>query len=226
MKYVISLGGSIISPAPGQIDVSFIKRFVALVAREVKKGHRFFVVAGGGATARQYIAAARRLGKVSNFDLDWMGISATKLNAQLLTSAFGELARKGIINDPLETKQKLSRVNVVSGWKPGWSTDFVSVKIAQTYSVKTVINLSNIDYVYTSDPRKNPRARKIKQMTWREFRRKFGARWEPGANVPFDPVGAKLAESCEINVFVMNGRNLKNFAAALEGKKFQGTVLG
>lgn len=224
MKYVISLGGSII--VPDKINTNFIRRFVDLISRRAKKGHTFFIVTGGGATARKYISAARGLQlKVSNFDLDWMGISATKLNAQLLSVAFGGLARKGIINDPSESHKKLARVNVVSGWKPGWSTDYVATRIAATYGIKLVINLSNIDYIYSADPRKHKNAKKIRSLTWEEFRKKFGSKWDPGANLPFDPVGAKLAQRQGISVVVLNGRDIGNLKKFLAGKFFRGTVI-
>lgn len=221
MKYVISLGGSII--VPDEVDTHFVRGFVKLISEQVRRGHQFFVVTGGGATARKYISAAKKLGKISAFDLDWMGISATKLNAQLLNSAFGKLARRGIINDPSEASRGLKKVNIVSGWKPGWSTDFVATKIAQTYGAKTVINLSNIDYVYTADPRKNPRAKKLQKLTWAEFRKLFGSRWDPGANLPFDPVGARLAEKQGIAVIVMDGRNIENLKRLFDRQSFRGT---
>lgn len=224
-KIVISLGGSIICPKPGQIDVKLVKKFVKLISGLTKRGFQFFIVTGGGATARQYIAAARKLGWVSNFDLDWMGISATKLNAQLLTSAFGRLARKGIINDPSEASGKLSQVNVVSGWKPGWSTDYVAVQIARNYHVMTVINLSNIDYVYDFDPKKRRAAKKILSLSWAEYSRRFGTKWNPGKNLPFDPVGAKLAAKSGINVWIINGQKLGNVKQAILNKKFVGTII-
>lgn len=224
MKYVISLGGSII--VPREINLKFIKKFTKLISRLAKKGHIFFIVTGGGSTARSYQVTARKLSKkVSDFDLDWMGISATKLNAQLLNSAFGKLARKGIINDPREAMKTLRKVNVVSGWKPGWSTDYVAVRIAQTYKVKTVMNFSNVDYVYEADPKLHKKAKKFKKLSWRQYLKKFGTAWDPGANVPFDPVGAKLAHKLGIKVIVMNGLNLRNFRNFLSQKSFRGTVI-
>ncbi len=224
MKYIISLGGSII--VPSEIDIRFVKNFITLVKHRVKKGDTFFIVTGGGAIARKYVAAAKKLSRtVSNFDLDWMGISATKLNAQLLNSAFGKFARKGIINDPSEAGRSLKKVNIVSGWKPGWSTDYVAVRIAQTYGVKTVINLSNIAYVYEADPRYHKQAKRHEYLTWQQFLRQFGQKWRPGINLPFDPVGAQLAQKLGIRVVVMGGQNLKNFENFLRRRHFHGTVI-
>lgn len=224
MIFVISLGGSLI--VPEEIDTSFVKRFVKSVEIEAAKGHRFFIVTGGGSTARKYIRALKKIGKsVPAEDLDWLGIAATKMNAQLLLSLFGKKARRHLITDPSERKTDLKKINLVSGWKPGWSTDYVAVRIAQTYGVKTVINLSNIDYVYDFDPRTNRKAKKIELMTWAQFLRQFGTKWDPGANFPFDPVAAKLAKKHGIKAVVMNGGSLKNLQQYLKNRRFLGTTI-
>lgn len=223
MEYVISLGGSII--VPDEIDTRFVKKFTTLILREVKKGHKFFVVTGGGATARKYIKALRVFRRVPDRDLDWIGISATKMNAQLLLSAFGPAARKKLIVDPSHRFGDLKKINLVSGWKPGWSTDYVATRIAQTYGLKMILNLSNIDYVYTADPRRDKHAKKILQMTWTRFRKQFGSTWDPGANVPFDPVAAKLAQRLGLRVILLNGKKFKNLENLFRARRFKGTII-
>lgn len=225
MKYVISLGGSII--VPNEIDIQLIKKFIRLINSLTKPRNQFFVVTGGGATARKYIAAAQSLSRsAQNADLDWLGIAATKLNAQLLNLGFTKSARRGIITDPSIYQRNLASVNLFSGWKPGWSTDYVAVKIAQTYGVKTVINLTNVDYVYSSDPRSNQSARKYVTLTWKDFRKLFSRKWKPGANLPFDPKGADLAAHLGIRVIVINGKNFSNLRNFFSQKKFFGTIIG
>ena len=224
MKYVISLGGSII--VPDRIDTKFIKDFVRLVSAWAEKGHYFFIVTGGGSVARRYQSAARQVSpKVSSADLDLFGIDLTKLNARLLSLAFGSIARKEIITDPSRPVRDFKKINLVSGWKPGATTDHVSAQIAKTYNIKMIINLSNIDYVYDSDPRKNKKAKKIESMTWEDFQRQFSRRHKPGAHVPFDPIAAKLALKSSITVTVMNGRNLDNLKSFLLKKIFRGTLI-
>ena len=225
MNYIISLGGSLI--VPGEIDTKFVKKFARMIVKELARRHRFFIVTGGGATARKYIRALKKLGShIPPEDLDWIGIAATRMNAQFLSSIFGRHARRHLITDPSERKTDLKKINLVSGWKPGWSTDYVAVRLAQTYGSRTVVNLSNIDYVYDADPRINKKAKKFERMTWREYQKQFGTKWDPGANFPFDPVADKLAKKLKLPVVVMNGARLKNFQNFLKGKKFVGTTIG
>ena len=223
-QYVISLGGSLVNP--GKINVPYLRDLRKLLLGEVKKGARFFLVVGGGQPARQYQDAGRRITNLNGEDLDWVGIGATKQNAELVRVIFGKLAYGAVLSDPSNKINTPAKINVFSGWKPGRSTDFDAVKVAEVHKIKTVINLSNVDYVYDSDPRKNKRAKKLPRLSWAEFQKMFSPRWNPGAHVPFDPTGARLAAKRGIRVIVANGAKLKNLAAVFSGRRFKGTVIG
>ena len=95
---------------------------------------------------------------------------------------------------------------MASGWKPGRSTDFDAVLLAKGCGAKTVVNLSNIDYVYDRDPRVNPGAKKFEKINWNDFRKIVGSKWSPGANVPFDPLAAKEAQKLGLSVFLPKAR--------------------
>lgn len=45
---VISLGGSIISPEFGKIDINFLKKFRKLILKFLKKRFKFIIIVGGG----------------------------------------------------------------------------------------------------------------------------------------------------------------------------------
>ena len=218
---VISLGGSLI--VPGAIDVAYLKKLKLFIEKYIKKGWRFIIVTGGGKTSRRYQEAAGKVTKLSDEDLDWLGIHTTKLNAHLLRAIFRKDAHPVLSKNP-EIKFFFERpLLIASGWKPGWSTDYVSVKMAETYGVHTVLNLSNIDYVYTSDPKKNKGAKKIKDTTWSAFQNIVGTKWIPGTNLPFDPIASKLAKKLGLDVYIVQGKDLKNIENVLKGKQFKGT---
>lgn len=218
---IISLGGSLINP--GEVDVKFLKDFKKLALS--LKGQRFIFVVGGGAPARKYIEALKSSGNNSRDDWDWMGIYATRLNAHLVRLVFGKLAYPGVIEDPNKKVNFKQKILIAGGWMPGRSTDDDAVRLAKAYGAKTIINLSNIDYVYTKDPRKFKDAKKIEQISWKDFRKIVGNKWDPGKNLPFDPTAARLAESLKLKVVIANGKNLKNLKNILEEKKFVGTFI-
>ncbi len=227
MKYkktiILSLGGSII--VPDQIDTKYLRAFKAFIEKEVKNGHRLIIVAGGGSTARKYRDAGQAIvKKMPVDDLDWLGIHATRLNAHLLRTIFRGLAHPRIITNPHEAEDIAEPIIIGAGYRPGFSTDYDAVHLARAYGASQVFNLSNIDYVYTKNP-KLKGAKKIEEISWSNFRKIVGNKWDPGLHAPFDPIASKFAQQFKLEVVVLNGKNLKNLANALAGRKFIGTII-
>jgi len=222
--YIISIGGSLIAPEPG-IDWKFLKEFRQLILQLIKKGNKFYLIAGGGRTSRNYVAVARRVVKITAEDLDWLGIHATRLNAHLLRTIFREQAHPQIIKSPTFRLVSREKIVVAAGWKPGWSTDYVATVLAHEYDIKTIINLSNIDYVYNKDPKKFKDAKKLAKISWSAFRKLVGNKWDPGLNAPFDPIASQKSEKLGLEVIIMNGKDINNIKNYFNNKKFKGTVI-
>ena len=83
---------------------------------------------------------------------------ATRLNAQMMKAVMGEWCKDPVVTDPTVVKSMKGRVLVAAGWKPGWSTDYDAVLLAETFKARTILNLSNIRKVYTADPNLDPSA--------------------------------------------------------------------
>ena len=220
---IISLGGSII--VPEEINVAFLKKFRQLIVQNLKKYSKVIIVAGGGKICRKYQQAASKISKIAEEDLDWVGIAATKLNAELIRAIFGKLAYERVAYNPHQKVQTNKKIIIGCGYAPGSSSDLDAVVLANNYGAKTVVNLSNISYVYTKDPKKHKDAKPIKKMSWQEFKKTIGGKFTPGMNAPFDPVAGKRAEQEGIKVVVMKGTNLTNFGRFLKERPFQGTVI-
>jgi uridylate kinase len=223
---IISIGGSLIVPN-GSIDTKFLSKLNTFIRKEVDLGKRFFLVAGGGKTARHYRDAGKAvIGSLTIDDLDWLGIHATRLNAHLLRTIFKDIAHPRIIeNYDKKLNNYKEPVVIGAGWKPGWSTDYDAVILARDYGARLIVNLSNIDWVYDKDPSRSKNAKPIKKMTWDEMSELVGTEWKPGINAPFDPVAAQLAKNLELTVVVTNGKNFKNTEGLVEGDSFKGTVI-
>jgi uridylate kinase len=221
--FVISVGGSRVNP--GQIDTNFLKKFRTLILNQTKKGNRFILIIGGGKISRQYQDALRQISKSTVAELDWMGIYATRFNARLIQLMFGKLANANVVEDPNKKVIFKEKILIAGGWTPGRSTDDDAVRLAKVYGTDTVINLFDQDYVYNKDPRKFKDAKKIETISWQDFRKIVGNKWDPGKNAPFDPTAARLAESLKLKVVIANGKNLPNLKNILENKKFIGTII-
>lgn len=222
-RIIVSVGGSLI--VPDGIDTDFLARFKALVLDKVQHGFTFSIIAGGGKTARRYQDAANDVTPLSRQDLDWIGIHSTRLNAQLLRNIFVGYAHQQVIKNPTIDIEAEEPIIIAAGWQPGCSTDYDAVLIAKNLGARRLVNLSNIDYVYDSDPRKNPAAKKIEKISWAEFRKLIPEEWHPGLSSPFDPIAAKEAQTLNLEVAIINGAKLEEFSNYLDDKPFVGTVI-
>jgi len=225
--FVLSVGGSLIVPG-GIVDTKFLSDFNHFIRDQVSaKKRRFFIVVGGGSIAGKYIDAAKEIrGKdLTDSDKDWVGIHATRLNAQLMRTIFQDIADARVIKH-YEIILKITHpVAIAAGWKPGWSTDYDAVTLCEDYGIREVINLTNIDMVYDKDPNKFEGAKPIEAITWKKYRALVGDEWTPRMSAPFDPVASKLAQDLGVTVKILNGKNMTNLAKALDDKEFIGTTI-
>jgi uridylate kinase len=222
-RVVVSVGGSLI--VPDQIDGVFISALRTFVLDQIGRGFSFAIVTGGGKTCRRYQAVAKEVIPATQADLDWIGINVNCMHAEYLRILFGEHSAPAIVKDfslPIPTEFP---VILVGAEAPGHSSDFDAFEVARKTGARRIVNLSNIDHVYTKDPRKFPDAKKLERVSWTEFRSLIPAEWDPGLSSPFDPIASKEAEKLGLEVAVINGQKLEEFANYLEGKPFIGTVI-
>jgi uridylate kinase len=246
MTIVISLGGSIVAPPEGPSGF-FLVQFRNVLLSWLKADNRkAIIVVGGGAAARTWQKAYRdfiahatepdtgdagagsiRLNRVSYLDesLDRIGIAATRLNAQLVKEIFSDYCPDAIVTDPSSDISMHGKILVASGWKPGFSTDYDAVLLAERFHANKILNLSNISQIYSADPKKDPSAEPLAHITFDALLEMTGKVWNPGANVPFDPIAAVKAKELGLTIIFASGTNLENFDKILKEKSFIGTII-
>ena len=222
MRVVISLGGAVLIPEQDRFDVDFLKKFKKLILK-FKDKHKFVIVCGGGKICRTYVSAAQELG-LRDPDVHVIGRDVTLVNAKLVASFFGEKAKyihgsPEYIADMFDGKKIL----ITGGYRPGWNTDVGSAYIAEHIKAKLLVNLTNIDHIYTKDPRKHDDAKPLQTLTWEQFEKILGDKFSPGANMPFHPLAAKVCNRIGLKMVFLKGLN--NLEKALNDKQFIGTVV-
>ncbi len=160
-----------------------------------------------------------------NKERDLIGIDVSRLNARVVKQVFNDSAFSEVITNPTRKINTKKDIVVAAGWKPGWSTDYCAVTLAKNLGIKTIINLTNIDYVYDKDPNKFKSAKAFKEIDWKNFRKIVGNKWSPGLSVPFDPRASRDAEILKIKVVIINGKKLDRLEQFLNGKEFVGTII-
>lgn len=221
-KVVVSVGGSVL--IPGSNDSDYISRLTGVLG-SLCQDVVLAVVVGGGRTARYYAETGRALGG-TDYQLDILGIGATRLNAQLLALALGDMPDR-VPEDPEETASRAApgRVVVMGGTEPGHTTDAVAMMVARSMGADRVVNATAVDAVYTADPRKDPGAERIPRMTIGRLGEIVYKEHSASASSVFDPLGVEIARESRIDISMVDGRNLEELRKAILGQEFSGTFV-
>jgi uridylate kinase len=205
MILVYSLGGSIVAGK----DPEILRQYARML-QDLCKEHKVYVVVGGGRIAREYIDKARDLG-ASEIFCDQLGIEATRLNAMLLAAALGNVAPEEISLTYAQAAESPYPVVVMGGLCPGQTTDAVAALLAERVRADRLIVATSVEGVYTSDPEKDPAAKKLDTLTAREMvRLAMETEMRAGSRSPIDPLAAKIIERSSISAAVVLGSIIEN----------------
>lgn len=191
---------------------------------------------GGGFITRKYQNLVRIHGENDQIDLHKLGITTTNVNAQIFHGLFGKNIYPEVIkykeyDEFMEGKLNLDlqkyKFLLVTASKPGISNDWNATQLGLRLGTKSIIDIKNIDGVYTSDPKKDPNAKKIDKLSWDEYFKVIGnpKEFEPGGNYPVDIETARLAKMQGVKFLIVGGDDLENVRNAMLGKEFKGTVI-
>jgi uridylate kinase len=222
MKLVIKIGGSLLLDKEGQIKITEIKEIAKNIELLLKEGHEIIVVVGGGVEARKYITAMRAIGASEGF-CDDIGIRISRVNARLLISALKGLVYPIPPRTLEETLKAAStrRIVVLGGLAPGQSTNAVAAIVAELIGANILINVTDVDGIYTADPKKDPNAEKFNEITTEQL---YSLIDKPDANYAgkyelFDILALKIIERSKIYTHFISGKIPENIVKAAKGEK-------
>ncbi len=160
-RVVVKLSGSLFSKG-----IEDLTGFATLFQDLLRKDIQAIVVTGGGEVARRYISRARELGR-DEATLDEMGIEISRMNAELLISALKQEAYPIVPKNLTETVTyaESGKVVVSGGLHPGQSTNATSALIAEKLGAGLFVNGTDVAGVYTKDPKKDPSAKIIDEIS-------------------------------------------------------------
>ena len=219
MKIAISLGGSLVFKNGPNMKVltRLSKLFKSLDGQ-------FAVAVGGGTTAKIYVDAAKRFTR-NNFELDEVGIAATKLNARLVALAL-KARYADSLDQAIEFLEEGARIVVMGGTEPGQTTDAVASLLAEEMDADRLVNLSDVRGIYDKNPKKRG-AKLISSMTHRELV-KMTERYDkrkPRENFIFDLIGANILARSKIEAHFISGYSAIETRKAILGQKHHGTTI-
>lgn len=220
MIRVISLGGSVI--VQDKINSDFLKKFKNIV---MKSKDKFVIVTGGGKTARVYINGLKAV-NLPEKELSLIGIGITRLNAKFMSKFFR--TTETIPKSLKEVRNVISKNKVVFcgglRYEPDNTSDGTAAEIARDLKSE-LINITNVDGLYTNDPNKFKNAKFISEISFEDFKKITNKiKYSAGQHFVLDQHAAEIINDYKIKTVIL-GSNLNNFEKFLNGEKFKGTII-
>jgi len=209
MKIALKIGGSLIIGPKGPRK-EYVKKIIPVLNRLKRKTKLLIVGIGGGKLVRNYFQSAGPFLKDS--ELEMVGIDILRANARFLSYLIG--------GQPVFDLEKIpkSKVLVVSGIKPGRSTDANTAILAKKMNVDVFIILTNVNGIYTKDPKRFKDALLIKEIRFKYLGKLVKRKTSPGDYGVVDPLALKTIAVGKIHTYVVNGKNPKVIFDILKGR--------
>ncbi len=165
----------------GGLDYEVMRTFAAEIRQVHDMGVSLGLVVGGGNIVRGVNATAHGLDRVS---ADYMGMLATVINAlalqnvlesvdvqtRVLTAIRMESLAEPYIRRRMMRHLEKGRIVIFAGGtgNPFFSTDTAAVLRALEMEAEVVLKATNVDGVYTADPRTSPDATLLGELTFQD----------------------------------------------------------
>jgi uridylate kinase len=223
LKVVVKIGGHLF---PSCLIKDKIRVFIETLRQLKREGHSLVVVTGGGKEARKYIEAARALGG-SETTCDLIGIMVTRINARILISGLGTDAYLEPPTDLEEVRKafETGKIVVLGGLQPGQSTNAVGILSAEAVGADLFINATDVDGVYTEDPKRVSEAKKLDIIEVDELLKiVVEGELQAGSYKLFDLLAVKTVKRSGIKTVIIDGRVPENIERIINGEKI-GTMV-
>jgi len=163
------------------IDINVLNSFVKEISEIIDLNVQVAIVVGGGNIFRGLQGIEKGFDRVKG---DSMGMLATTINAIAIQSVFESIGKKArVLTSTLMEPyaERFSKQRAVDSLEKGevvifaggtgnpfFSTDTASALRAIEIEADALLKGTNVDGVYTEDPKKNPQATKYETITFKE----------------------------------------------------------
>ncbi len=214
------------------IDLKVVESLSSAILRLTQLGVQVAVVVGGGNIWRGAAAATRGMDRST---ADYMGMLATTINALALQEVLERMGVATRVQSAIEMRQvaepyirrrairhlEKGRVVIFAAGtgNPFFSTDTAAaLRAAEIEADVILMGKRGVDGVYTADPKKDPHARRLDQLTHFEVLQR-------GLGV-MDPTATSLCMENQIPIIVFDIGDPGNIVRAAMGERVGTTVGG
>ncbi len=229
-RALLKLSGEVLAGEQGYgLDFADIGRLTDEIKQVHALGVALGLVIGGGNIIRGAVASQRGMDRVS---ADYMGMLATVINAlavqdqlersdidtRVMTAIRMEELAEPYIRRRAQRHLEKGRVVLFAAGtgNPYFSTDTAAVLRALEIEADVLIKATSVDGVYTADPKRDPKAEFIPELTYQEALVR-------GLKV-MDANAFGLCQENELPIVVMNVNSRGAVARVLQGERV-GTIV-
>ena len=223
LRLVLRIGGSIIN---SPIDTNIITKYVDLITYLRKKEHQVAVVVGGGAIAREFINAAKKIGLTEKVQ-DQVAIHVSRIFARFFMEKFQKSGCQSIPSTIEKATDcfNAGKIVVMGGLRPGMTTDAVAALLAESIKADLYIKATNQEGIYDKDPEKYSDAVKLNKLSFDDLSKfLIKKKHRAGMNQILDPKTIEILRKARIRTIVINGFNPENTLSAVHGEEI-GTLI-
>jgi uridylate kinase len=215
-RIIIKVGGSLLYDEGMQLNIGVLDMIKEWYKRKKKEYDLIVIVVGGGRLSREVGTIVKK--HIRNVrDVHSVAMELTQTNAYILKGYFGdkEIFNPESLGDAYEFLMGGKGVMISGGLKHGWSTDMDAAIFADVIGERKVYKLSDIDGLYTQDPKNNPKAKLILDIKWEKYRKMFGIgnkndEHTPNLHIPISAECSLFAENKKIAFWVSGGSTFKS----------------
>jgi uridylate kinase len=181
-RALLKLSGEALAGERGSgLDFHAVEAFAEEIKAVHALGAHLSLVVGGGNIIRGATASREGLDRVS---ADYMGMLATVINALALQDVLEKIGvdtrvmtavRMESVAEPYIRRRAIRHLEkgrlvifAAGTGNPFFSTDTAGVLRALEIEAQVILKATNVDGIYTEDPRKNPGAAFIRELTYQE----------------------------------------------------------
>ncbi|MGC8850468.1 MAG: UMP kinase [Candidatus Bathyarchaeia archaeon] len=218
MKVSVKIGGFAFKE---ELDASLLRGYSNEIRKLSGEGHQLLIVTGGGKTARRYIDTSRILG-ASEALCDMLGIEMSRVNAFLLVSSLWDIAYRRV---PSSLEEAVAAVRpgkpvIMGGLQPGQSTNAVAALAAELTHADLLVNLTDVEGVYSKDPKIYGDAKLLEEVTVEQLEAILSSQdLRAGGYKLMDPLALNIIKRGRINTVILSGLNPENLRRAVRSER-------
>jgi uridylate kinase len=230
-RALLKISGEALGGEKGSgLDFHVVEAFAEEIKAVHALGVRLSLVVGGGNIIRGATASREGLDRVS---ADYMGMLATVINALALQDVLEKIGvntrvmtaiRMESVAEPYIRRRAIRHLEkcrliifAAGTGNPFFSTDTAGVLRALEIEAQVILKATNVDGIYTNDPRKNPKAKLIRELTYQEAIVKNYAVMDANA--------FGLCKANQLPIVVFNINQPGSIKRVLEGDREIGTIV-